>query len=74
MRLKSLLGLAALALVGLALVAPPTQAGRETTPENPANSTPALTDGQKPPMTIIGEPSRAPVPSRRRQKDDGSSA
>ncbi len=59
---------------GQAIVGNVTQAGRETTPENPANSTPALTDGQKPPMTIIGEPSRAPVPSRRRQKDDGSSA
>ena len=59
---------------GQAIVGNVTQAGRETAPEKPANSTPALTDAQKPPMTIIGEASRPPVPSQRRQKDDGSSA
>jgi hypothetical protein len=59
---------------GQAIVGNVTQAGRETTPEKPANSTPALTDVQKPPMTILGEPARAAVPSRRKQKDDGSSS
>jgi hypothetical protein len=59
---------------GQAIVGNVTQAAPETTAEKPANSTPALTDGQKPPMTIIGEPSRTPTVSRRRQKDDDSSA
>jgi len=59
---------------GQAIVGNVTQAGRETTPKKPENSTPALTDAQKSPMTILGEASRPPVPSRRRQKDDGSSA
>jgi hypothetical protein len=59
---------------GQAIVGNVTQAGRETTPKKPGNSTPALTDAHKSPMTIIGEASRPPVPSRRRQKDDGSSA
>jgi hypothetical protein len=59
---------------GQAIVGNVTQAARETAPEKPANSTPALTDAQKPAMTIISKPARAPVASRRRQKDDGSSA
>jgi hypothetical protein len=59
---------------GQAIVGNVTQAAPETTPEKPANSTPALTDGQKPPMTILGEPSRTPAVSRRRKNDDGSSA
>ena len=59
---------------GQAIVGNVTQAARDAAPEKPASSTPALTDAQKPPMTILGEPSRAPVASRRRQKDDGSSS
>jgi len=59
---------------GQAIVGNVTQAGRETAPEKPANASPALTDGQKPAMTMIGEPARALVPSRRRQKDDGRSS
>jgi hypothetical protein len=59
---------------GQAIVGNVTQAARETTPQKPANLTPALTDGQKLAMTIIGKPERAPVPLRRRQKDDGRSS
>jgi hypothetical protein len=59
---------------GQAIVGNVTRAARETASEKPTDVTPALTDAQKPPMTIIGEPSRAPAVSRRRKKDDGSSA
>jgi hypothetical protein len=59
---------------GQAIVGNVTQAARETTPKKPGNSTPALTDAQKSPLTILGEPARAAVPSRRKQKDDGSSS
>jgi len=59
---------------GQAIVGNVTQAARETAPEKPANASPALTDGQKPAMTILVEPARALVPSRRRQKDDGRSS
>src|SRR6266566_9761819 len=55
---------------GQAIVGNVTQAARDAAPEKPASSTPALTDAQKPPLTILGEPARAAVPSRRRQKDD----
>ena len=59
---------------GQAIVGNVTQAARETAPEKPTDTTPAVTDARKPAMTIVGEPARAPVPSRRRQKDDESSA
>jgi hypothetical protein len=55
---------------GQAIVGNVTQATGETTAQSPENSSPALTDAQKLPMTILGEPAHAPVGSRRRQKDD----
>lgn len=49
---------------GQAIVGNVTQAARRTTPEK----TPALTDARKPPMSIIGEPERAPVALRARAR------
>ena len=51
-----------------------TQAAREAAPEKAAKSLPALTDAQQAPMTVIGEPERAPAPLRRSGKDDGRSS
>lgn len=59
---------------GQAIVGNVTQAARETAPEKPANLTPAVTDAQKPAMTVIDEPECAPVPLGGRQKDDGRSS
>jgi hypothetical protein len=59
---------------GQAIVGNVTQAARESAPEKPANFTPALTDAQKPGMTIMGKPARVPVPLRRKQKDGGRSS
>jgi hypothetical protein len=50
------------------------QAAHEDALEKPANATHALTDARQPAMEIIREPARAPVPARRRQKDDGQSS
>ena len=46
---------------GQAIVGNVTQAAREPAPEKTAKSVPALTDAQQIPMTIIGEPERAPA-------------
>jgi hypothetical protein len=54
---------------GQAIVGNVTQAAGNTEPQKPENSLPALTDAQKPAMAILGEPERAPVALRRRQKD-----
>jgi hypothetical protein len=59
---------------GQAIVGNVTQAARETAPEKPTNSTPALTDARQPAMPIINEPARVPVPLRRKKKDDGQSS
>jgi hypothetical protein len=58
---------------GQAIVGNVTQAARETASENPADATPALTDARQPAMRIIGEPEHAPVPLRRKRKNDGQS-
>jgi hypothetical protein len=50
------------------------QAAHEDALEKPANATHALTDARQHAMEIIREPERAPVPARRRQKDDGQSS
>jgi hypothetical protein len=55
-----------------AMLAAQTQAAHAL--EKPTNATPALTDARQPAMEIIREPERAPVPARRRQKDDGQSS
>jgi hypothetical protein len=64
---------------GQAIVGNVTQsAARETAPEKPVNSPPALSHSKEPPMATIGEPTRVPVasergrkvPSRHRRKDD----
>lgn len=57
---------------GQAIVGNVTQAAHAL--EKPTNATPALTDARQPAMEIIREPERAPVPARRRQKDDGQSS
>ncbi len=57
---------------GQAIVGNVTQGTRETAPEKPATLSPALTDAQKPAMTISGKPER--VLLRRKQKDDGRSS
>jgi hypothetical protein len=59
---------------GQAIVGNVTQGAPETAPQKPANLTPALTDARQPAMPIIGEPERAPVALRRRQKDGGRSS
>jgi hypothetical protein len=68
---------------GQAIVGNVTQAARETAPEKTANcslghvadnSCPALTDAQKPAMTMIDNQVRAPVALRPRQKDDKRSS
>jgi hypothetical protein len=59
---------------GQAIVGNVTQAARESAPEKTAKSVPALTDAQQAPLTIIGEPERAPALSRRSRKDDGRSS
>jgi hypothetical protein len=59
---------------GQAIVGNVTQAAHETAPEKTAKAMPALTDAQQTPMTIVGEPERAPIPFRRRRKDDGRSS
>jgi hypothetical protein len=55
---------------GQAIVGNVTQGAREAAPEKAGKLLSALTDGQQPPMTIIGEPERAPIPFRRGRKDD----
>jgi hypothetical protein len=47
---------------GQAIVGNVTQGARETAAEKTAKSLPALADAQQTPMTIIGEPERAPIP------------
>ena len=59
---------------GQAIVGNVTQAARESAPEKTAKSVPALTDAQQAPMTILGEPERAPALSRRSRKDGGRSS
>ena len=59
---------------GQAIVGNVTQAAHEVALEKPTNATPALTDARQPAMEIIREPERAPVPARRRKKDDGQSS
>jgi len=59
---------------GQAIVGNVTQAARETAGEKPASSSLAVTDAQKPAMTIIGKPERTPAPLRRRQKNDRRSS
>jgi hypothetical protein len=49
---------------GQAIVGNVTQAVREAAPEKAAKSLPALTDAQQAPMTVIGEPERAPAPAQ----------
>jgi hypothetical protein len=55
---------------GQAIVGNVTQAPPKTPLEKTANSLPALTDAQQTPMTITGEPERAPAPVRRSRKDE----
>jgi hypothetical protein len=49
------------------------EAARETAPDKAAHPPPALADARQAPMTIIGEPERAPVALRRRRNDGGRS-
>jgi hypothetical protein len=56
---------------GEAIVSNGTQAARDTAPEKAAKSLPALTDAQQTPMTIVGEPERAPASVPAQSKDDG---
>jgi hypothetical protein len=58
---------------GQAIVGNVTRALPETTPEMTSNSRPALTDARQTPMTIIGEPERAPALVQRRLKNDRQS-
>jgi hypothetical protein len=55
---------------GQAIVGTITQAGRTITREAGAETRPALTDARQPAMEVISESARAPVPLRRREKDD----
>jgi hypothetical protein len=59
---------------GQAIVGNVTQAAGKTAPQQPANSAPALTDAQKPAMTIIGKQEPAPTAISRKKKDDGRSS
>jgi hypothetical protein len=59
---------------GQAIVGNVSQAAGKTAPQAPENALPALTDAQKPAMTILGKSERAPVALRRRQKDGGRSS
>jgi len=57
-----------------AIVGNLTQAAPPIAPEEPANTTPALTDARQPAMQIIEEPKHVRVPLRRRRDDDGQSS
>jgi hypothetical protein len=59
---------------GQAIVGNVSHAAGETAAIALENSPPALTDAQKPAMSILGKPERAPVALRRRQKDGGQSS
>src|SRR6266404_5231632 len=53
---------------GQAILGNVTQAAHGAAPERAANSTPALSHSKEPPMAIIGETARVPVPSERGRK------
>lgn len=53
---------------GQAIVGNVTQATHGTAPDEPANTTPALTDARQPAMEIVGESERMPVPLRAKPK------
>jgi hypothetical protein len=57
-----------------AIVGNLTQAAPPIAPEEPANTTPALTDARQPAMQIIEEPEHVRVPLRRRRDDGGRSS
>jgi hypothetical protein len=59
---------------GQAIVGNVSQAAGKTEPQAPENSSPAVTYAQKPAMTILGKPERAPVALRRGKKDGGQSS